>query len=89
MKFDILLEKVSHFITEHVWHGSILRQRISRDERLIVTLQLLSQGMSFVALSFIYRHGAATIRNIVLEGTWAIRQALKNEYCSIPQNAGQ
>ena len=39
-----------------------------------------------MTLSFIFRHGVSTIRKIVLEGTHAIRQALKDGYCSTPSD---
>ena len=85
--FDLLLEKVSPYIRTRVAHGSAIRQTICTAERLIITLRFLSQGISFMTLSFIYRHGALTIRNIVLEGTQAIWLALKEEFCPVPNTA--
>ncbi|TDH01504.1 hypothetical protein EPR50_G00181260 [Perca flavescens] len=63
------------------------RDCVSVGERLTVTLRFLATGESFKTLSFLFRMGVSTIRQIVPETCHAIYQVLREKYLKCPDTA--
>lgn len=81
-RFQHLLELVSPLISKK---DTNMRKAISAEERLALTLRLLSTGDSQQSLSFSFGIGKATVSRIVAETSDAIYKILKEKYMSAPR----
>ena len=81
-RFQHLLELVSPLISKK---DTNMRKAISAEERLALTLRLLSTGDSQQSLSFSFGIGKATVSRIVAKTSDAIYKILKEKYMSAPR----
>ena len=63
-----------------------MRQPISAEEKLAVTLRFLATGESYSSLSFLFRMHETTISRFVPIMCCFIYQVLKPEYCVLPRS---
>ncbi|KAL2092781.1 hypothetical protein ACEWY4_012579 [Coilia grayii] len=80
-EFELLLLKVAPIITRR---NTKMRQAVSAQERLAVTLRFLATGESFASFHFQYRLGESTISQIVTDTCEALHQTLKDDYLTTP-----
>lgn len=80
-RFDHLLGMIRHLITKK---DTQMREAISAEERLVITLRFLSTGMSQQDLCFAFRVGRTTVCNIVREVCAAIFDILSPIYMRPP-----
>ncbi|XP_037944698.1 putative nuclease HARBI1 [Teleopsis dalmanni] len=81
--FNYLLDLIKPHISKK---DTIMRNAITAEERLAVTLRFLYSGMDYSKLKLIYKISAQAIARIVPETCLAIFKTLKNEYLRFPQN---
>lgn len=78
--FNLLLELVRAKITKQ---DTILREAISAEERLTITLRYLATGNSYEDLKFSSAISPQSIGNIIPETCWAIYETLKKDYLKV------
>lgn len=81
--FEYILSKVSPFIKRQDTH---LRNSISVQDRLMVTLRFLATGESYTSLQYSTRIPQCTISKIVPETCEAIYTSLKDEVLKVRKN---
>ncbi|XP_050301586.1 uncharacterized protein LOC126739810 [Anthonomus grandis grandis] len=79
--FTFIASKIAPIISRQNTH---LRNPISVEERLMVTLRFLATGESYSSLQYSSRIPQCTLSGIIPETSKAIYQALKNEYLKTP-----
>jgi len=77
--FDLLLSKISHRLQKRS-----IRQAITPEERLVLTLRYLATGNSFASLSFSFRIAKCTVCLIVRECCRIIVEELGPQYQKFP-----
>ena len=82
--FKELFRKVAPYITKKTTH---LRQPISAEEKLAVTLRYLATGETFESLMYQYRIHRSTISQFIPTVCQAIYFTLKDEYLKLPSTA--
>ena len=82
-RFDHLLSLLRKQIAKK---DTRLREAVSAEERLVITLRYLSQGMSQVTLCYNFRVGRQTVSNIVKEVCDALHDVLSRIYVKTPTN---
>ena len=85
-RFDHLLSLVREKITEK---DTRLREAITAEERLVITLRYLSAGMSRQDLCYNFRVGRATVSNILKEVCDAIYNVLSSIYMRAPSRENE
>lgn len=78
--FKFVVSKVSGFITKQTTH---LRNPISAEDRLMVTLRFLATGESYSSLQYSTRIPQCTISSIVPETCEAIYKSMKEEFLKV------
>ena len=81
--FQELLEKVRPYITKKTTH---LREPITAEEKLAVTLRYLATGESFNSLMYQYRIHRSTISQFIPDVCKAIYKVLAPDYMKIPSD---
>ncbi|XP_071054097.1 uncharacterized protein [Onthophagus taurus] len=61
-----------------------MRECVSAEERILITLRYLATGCTFTALSLYFQRGERTVGSIVEQTTKAIWNVLKEPYMSLP-----
>lgn len=79
--FDQILTSVKPVIEKSDTH---LRQAISSEQRLCVTLYFLAHGDSIRTLALFFRMGESTVRSIIHETCEAIWETMSNRYLRTP-----
>lgn len=82
-QFDDLLAKIDPIIIKK---DTILRQSISPEIRLAITLRYLSSGDSFRSLMLLFRVAHNTISNIISSTCSAIHSVLANNFLKVVMN---
>ena len=82
-RFEHLLSLVGPIISKRNTH---LRESISAEQRLVITLRFLSSGDAQQSLSYSFRIGKTTVSNIILETCSAIYDQLKETYMHAPKS---
>ena len=82
-RFENLLSLVGPVIQKQDTH---LREAISAEERLVVTLRFLSSGDAQQPLCYSFRMGKTTISNIISETCQAIYDQLRDKYLCTPNS---
>lgn len=85
-RFDDLLRRVKPLIVRKTTQ---LREPVSADERLSVTLRYLVTGDSMQTISFSYRLGHSTVSYIIEETCQAIWRALSVEFLQPPKSSDE
>ena len=85
-RFDHLLSLVREKITKK---NTIMREAISAEERLVITIRYLSSGMSQQDLCYSFRVGRTTVSNIIKETCVAIYDVLSQIYMRAPSTENQ
>lgn len=80
-RFEHLLSLVGPIIQKKETH---MRESISAEERLVVTLRFLSSGDAQQSLCYAFRLGKTTVSNIISETCQAIYEQLKRKYMHAP-----
>ena len=82
-RFEHLLSKVAPVISKK---DTRMRKCVTAAERLSVTLRFLATGDAQQSLSYSYRLGKTTVRNIINETCDAIYKCLEQEYLNSPKS---
>ena len=82
-RFEHLLSLVGPVIQKQDTH---LRESISAEERLVVTLRFLSSGDAQQSLCYSFRMGRTTVSNIISETCQAIYDQLRKKYLCTPSS---
>ena len=82
-RFEHLLSLAGPIISKNNTH---LREAISAEQRLVITLRFLSSGDAQQSLSFSFRIGKTTVSNIISETCLAIYDQLKEMYMHAPKS---
>ena len=82
-RFEHLLSLVGPIISKRNTH---LRESISAELRLVITLRFLSSGDAQQSLSYSFRIGKTTVSNIISETCSAIYDQLKETYMHAPKS---
>nr|XP_023011716.1 uncharacterized protein LOC111502002 isoform X2 [Leptinotarsa decemlineata] len=61
-----------------------MRECVSAEERILITLRYLATGETFMSVSLYFARGESTVRKIIKESTEIIWNALKDIYMTIP-----
>ena len=85
-RFDHLLSMVRHKITKK---NTQLRESISAEERLVITLRYLASGMAQQDLCWNFRIGRTTASNIVREVSIALYDVLHPIYLTHPKTENE
>ena len=85
-RFDHLLNLLREKITKK---DTKLREAITAEERLVITLRYLSAGMSQQTLCYNFRIGRTTVSNIVSEVCIALYDVLSPIYLRPPSNENE
>uniref|UniRef100_A0A1X7TNE6 DDE Tnp4 domain-containing protein n=1 Tax=Amphimedon queenslandica TaxID=400682 RepID=A0A1X7TNE6_AMPQE len=85
-RFDNLLRRVKPFIVRKTTQ---LREPVSAEERLSVTLRYLVTGDSMQTISFSYRLGHSTVSYIIEETCQALWRALSVEFLQPPKSSDE
>ena len=80
-RFEHLLSLVGPIIQKEETH---MRESISAEERLVVTLRFLFSGDAQQSLCYAFRLGKTTVSNIIAETCQAIYEQLKSKYMHAP-----
>jgi len=82
-RFEHLLSLVGPVIQKQNTH---LRESISAEQRLVISIRFLSSGDAQQSLSYSFRLGKATISSIISETCIAIYEQLKTKYLCAPSS---
>ena len=82
-RFEHLLSLVGPIISKRNTH---LRESISAEQRLVITLRFLSSGDAQQSLSYLFRIVKTTVSNIISETCSAIYDQLKETYMHTPKS---
>ena len=81
-RFEHLLSLVGPLITKQ---DTTMRESISAEERLVVTLRFLASGDAQKSLSYAFRIGKATLSHIIAETSEMIHKCLKDDFLCAPK----
>ena len=79
----MLVEQLTPYLRKKT---TTMREPISVEEKLAVTLRFLATGESYMSLSFLFRIHSTTISRFVPIVCYYIYEVLKKDYCSIPKS---
>ncbi|CAH1969151.1 unnamed protein product, partial [Acanthoscelides obtectus] len=82
--FDLLLSHLDPYLCGI---GTNFRERISAEQRLVITLRFLATGESYRSLALHFRLGVATVSNIVNHTCMVIWDTMKSDYLPKPTQA--